>query len=59
MMKPRCKDSRPCFARKDGHCVCLISTYPDGKCPFCKPEMEVTNGVYYPFVPKTEVRANE
>lgn len=32
-----CRDSRPCFARKNGHCTALTDTYPeDGDCPFCK-----------------------
>ena len=49
----KCVESRPCFAKnresKYVKCRILTSTYPDGKCPFCKPEMEVTNGKRYPF----------
>lgn len=58
-MKPKCKDTRPCFARKEGRCICLSETYPEGKCPFCKPEMEVTNGVFYPFIPKGEEKEDD
>lgn len=51
-----CRDSRPCFARtksifsgKSEVCVLLSSVYPDGKCPFCKPDREITKGIYYPY----------
>jgi len=44
-----CRDSRECFAKKEGHlCKILMESYEDGKCPFCKPEREVTDGVRYP-----------
>ena len=34
---PKCNDSRPCFAKRNGECMALNSTYKkDGDCPFCK-----------------------
>ena len=44
---PRCYDKRKCFAKGEGltrdkkgeivnYCLMLRTTYPDGKCPFCK-----------------------
>lgn len=45
-----CEESRPCFAKgMYGGCTLLTDTYPDGSCPFCKPEKEVTNGISYPY----------
>lgn len=45
---PRCNDERVCFGKVRGRCGVLVSTYPrDKKCPFNKPEREITNGVYY------------
>ena len=35
----KCNDTRPCFARNNNNiCSALNSTYPPGKCPFCKPK---------------------
>ena len=51
---PICKDKRTCgmSATIDGikKCACLHTTYPDGKCPFCKPDKAYTNGKWYPYV---------
>lgn len=44
-----CIDERPCFARFESECTLLEDTYPEGECPFCKPERDVTNGVRYPM----------
>lgn len=60
--KTNCVDSRNCFAKRgrgDGTFGCSIletdkppyAPYKDGKCPFCKPAMAVTNGRYYPYIP--------
>lgn len=51
-----CNDSRYCFAKRNdmkGHWFCEIlkDNYPDGVCPFCKPERDVTNGEWYPWDP--------
>lgn len=49
--RKRCHDPRPCFARINGGCALIgydKPMYKDGECPFCKPDREVTNGVYYP-----------
>lgn len=35
--EPHCEDKRKCFARINGRCLVLVSTYEDGECPFCKP----------------------
>ena len=41
---PDCNDSRRCFAKRQRvrgegkFCTILMESYPDGKCPFCKPE---------------------
>lgn len=48
-----CNDTRTCFAKfryPDGRVTCrlLTETYPNGECPFCKPDREVTNGIVYP-----------
>ena len=62
-IKVNCVDSRQCFAKRDrgdGTFGCSIlepdekykrAPYEDGKCPFCKPKMAYTNGVYYPYMP--------
>ena len=55
----KCVDSRPCFAKNKWTKVCGILTgdkegnigYTDGQCPFCKPRIDETNGVVYPFDP--------
>lgn len=63
---PSCHDSRECFAKtemEDGRQRCSIlvieqtktkkrkkQLYQDGKCPFCKPNKEITNGKEYPYV---------
>lgn len=45
---PMCQDRRKCFARTErGQCKALSSAYPDGECPFCKPDGNVTNGKRY------------
>ena len=52
-----CNDTRFCFAKNlsSGRCEILIQRsandkgYPNGKCPFCKPERNVTNDKYYPY----------
>lgn len=45
---PKCNDERRCFAKVNGRCGILIHSYKKGeKCPFNKPQREVTNGVYY------------
>lgn len=37
MNVPKCKDSRPCFARSaEGWCIALDDVYMDGDCPFYK-----------------------
>lgn len=48
-----CQDSRPCGGRdaRTGRCRPLESGYPDGKCPFCKPDFNYTNGEYYGYDP--------
>lgn len=48
-MKPIvCNETtRKCFANKDGACTLLKTNYPEGECPFCKPERYVTDGKYY------------
>ena len=52
IFRRKCKDSRPCFGRVNGGCTLLgvnvKRMYEDGKCPFCKPHRDITNGVYYP-----------
>lgn len=54
-IKAFCVDSRECFGKiKDlnnkTRCDILRETYvKDGECPFCKPEREYTNGVFYPY----------
>lgn len=51
---PICNDKRTCgmATHIDGvkKCACLHTTYPDGKCPFCKPDKAYTNGKWYPYV---------
>lgn len=48
MFRVKCNDCRECFARtKDGKCTILVSGYENGKCPFCKPDRDVTDGVTY------------
>ena len=57
----KCQDSRYCFAYLPLTGICgilngtenvvtgeIMAPYSDGQCPFCKPEQNVTNGVYYP-----------
>lgn len=48
---PKCNDSRKCFGKTQtgSECKVLTRTYRDGKCPFCKPERDVTNGRRYPY----------
>ena len=48
-MNLKCYEERPCFAKERGRCALLKMTYKDGACPFCKPDRDVTNGVYYPI----------
>jgi hypothetical protein len=48
-----CKDTRPCFAKnKDAYgynlCGILTDGFPNGKCKFCKPRRDVTDGKLYP-----------
>ena len=38
--EPHCDDRRRCFARINGRCLVLVSTYEDGECPFCKEEKD-------------------
>ena len=45
---PKCTDQRRCFAKEDGKCTILSSTYGDKPCKFRKPVCDVTNGKYYP-----------
>lgn len=47
----KCNEKRNCFAKKDGMCTVLNSTYPAGKCKFCKPEREITKGKRYEYNP--------
>ncbi len=52
-----CHDSRLCFAKREGSVKCGVlikhdirsnsDEYEDGKCPFCKPLREYTNGKKY------------
>ena len=50
---PVCEESRPCFAQrlriadKKIHCTLLTESYENGKCPFCKPFQNITNGKEY------------
>ena len=46
-----CNDPRKCFAKgPSGGCSLLIETYPTGvKCPFAKPDRQVTDGKFYPI----------
>ena len=52
---PTCHDSRECFAAMPCQggfrkCRILTNSYEeDGDCPFCKPDVEVTNGQRYPY----------
>ena len=39
--------TRKCFANKDGVCTLLKANYPEGECPFCKPERHITDGKDY------------
>ena len=49
-MDLKCFDTRNCFARVEGRCALLKHIdYKDGKCPFCKPVRDETNGVRYPI----------
>ena len=45
--KPKCIDTRPCvFRNKYGKCEVLQETYKeDGKCKFCKENLETINGL--------------
>lgn len=44
----KCNDTRECFARgRGGFCEILRSVYPPGKCPWCKPDENITNGKRY------------
>ena len=47
----RCNDKRKCFARNlMGKCEILRVVYSHGHaCPFCKSEIDVTNGKRYPY----------
>ena len=47
----KCNENRDCFAKKDGMCTILNSTYPSGKCKFRKPEREITKGKRYEYNP--------
>lgn len=51
MSKSFCNDSRKCFAKVNGECTILTSTYKDNNCPFCKVTRNITNGIYYPYNP--------
>ena len=53
MISPMCYQTGKCFARnKSGECTALMSTaFKGGKCPFQKPEAEITNGKAYPYDP--------
>ena len=49
MRAQRCKDKEgACFARHDGYCTILREC--PYECRFKKPEREVTNRVYYPYI---------
>ena len=53
-MDVQCNDRRKCFAKNSRGggvymCSLLHETYDDGKCPFCKPERNVTKGKRYAF----------
>lgn len=46
----KCPHEGRCFARRNGECEILLNTFFwKRKCPFQKPDMEVTNGKTYPF----------
>lgn len=46
-----CKNTGKCFGKTElGKCRILQYGYKPGKCPFQKPEMEVTEGKRHPFV---------
>ncbi len=48
--KPICWQIGPCFGQDSKHrCTVLSLTMGVRKCPFQKPEREVTGGVKYPF----------
>lgn len=53
---PVCHDTRVCFARRfKNYCSILVETYDfDGKCKFCKEEIDVTNGKVYPMMRYSE-----
>lgn len=52
---PKCFDERECFAKNNKHrCELLNSTFADGKCPFCKPKSDYTNGVHYQYIPRKD-----
>lgn len=51
--KPECDGKKKTDPGK-GNCMCLVSRdgvkgYPDGKCPFYKPDFSMTNGIQYPM----------
>lgn len=49
-MDLKCFEERPCFARGNGRCSLLkYVENKSGKCAFCKPKRDVTNGVHYPI----------
>jgi len=49
--EPKCRETRVCFAKKNGKCTLLTKTGKKGTCNFCKPSREMTDGKYYPFNP--------
>ena len=49
MKRIDCNDKRECFARDSGKCTVLKSGYEPGKCPFCKPKRDETDGVKYQY----------
>lgn len=46
---PECAREGECFARVGGRCLILHNTeFRSSKCPFQKPDRQVTNGKAYP-----------
>jgi len=48
--RPNCMFEGSCFARVSGKCLALakVPKPRKGKCPFQKPQREITKGVFYP-----------
>ena len=45
----RCDHAGECFGRVGAICVILKDTRFKGRCPFQKPDRQITNGIQYPL----------